>query len=123
MGMTPLGRAEQADYDARMIVWMRPCGETINALVAAVREQVACEIEAADGPPPWDLPHGAVYGVWIDSRDSAKAARIARGAVASPAAPPAPADACQFHAPAGDPCAADGCGHAAGDDCHPRSER
>jgi hypothetical protein len=33
--------------------------------------------------------------------------------------PSVPAEACQFHAPDGDPCAADGCGHAAGADCHP----
>jgi hypothetical protein len=28
----------------------------------------------------------------------------------------APADACPLHSPDGDPC---GCGHSAGDDCHP----
>ena len=50
----------------------------INALIGAVRELVASEIETASGRAPWMLAPSGRIDAWIDSRDAAKAAHIAR---------------------------------------------
>ncbi|MCU1617215.1 MAG: hypothetical protein JWO98_4755 [Frankiales bacterium] len=114
---TPLERAEQAVWDAKRKAIRGPA-RAIDALVAAVEARHEARLREAAGFAHLDdrtRKAGHYFADVIAGWPTGSRIRFGPGEGLA-----APADACQFHAPAGDPCAADGCGHAAGADCHPR---
>lgn len=85
--MSGVERAGQAVTEARAALVRRlypwsvdpeQAEATADALITAVRELVACEIENHPGPIPYRPALDEDGGFWWDTRDRDAAARIAR---------------------------------------------